>query len=66
MGRNWSEPPEGVAIELGRAFPSYQVTVRWDHGEPRFQLVSKNDINPYYCLISPDAEEIRAVLNGDA
>ena len=65
MGRNWSQPPAAVAIELGKAFPTYSVTVRWDSGEPRFQLISKNDTNPY-CLISPDPDEIRAELDGDS
>lgn len=62
-GRKWSQPPEAIAVELGRAFPSYSVRVRWDQGEPRFEAISKNDSYPY-CLISPDADEIRAVLNG--
>jgi hypothetical protein len=57
--------PVAVAMALGKAFPAYSVTVRWDWGEPRFQLIAKNDTNPW-CLISPDVEEIRAVLNGDA
>jgi hypothetical protein len=62
-GGRWSQPPEAVAIALGRAFPAYSVRVRWDRGEPRFEAVSKDDSN-LYCLISPDADEIRAVLNG--
>lgn len=62
-GRNWSQPPEAVAVELGRAFPSYSLRVRWDGGEPRFEAISKNGSNPV-CLISPDPEEIRAELNG--
>lgn len=45
------------AAQLQAAFPGYHVTVimRWDG--PRFELVSKDDANPW-CLISPDAREI--------
>jgi hypothetical protein len=53
--------PEEIAAALARAYPSYAVTVRRDQGEPRYQLISKNDAYPY-CLISPDPDEIRAVL----
>ncbi len=49
--------PEAVAAELSRAFPAYAVTVRRDHGEPRYQLIARDDRNPR-CLISPDAQEI--------
>lgn len=55
--------PEMIAAELARAYPSYTVTLRRDGGEPRYQLVSKNDAYPT-CLISPDPDEIREELNG--
>ena len=60
---NRTQSPEAIAFALGRAFPSFSVRVRWDRGEPRFEAISKHDSN-LYCLISPDADEIRAVLNG--
>jgi hypothetical protein len=63
-GGTWNQYPEAVAMTLSRAFPAYSVTVRRDRGEPRFQLVSRDGRNPV-CLISPDPEEIRAVLNGE-
>lgn len=56
--------PEAIAIELHKAFPAYTVTVRRDSGEPRFQLIAKDDRSPW-CLISPDPDEIRNALNGD-
>lgn len=55
--------PEEIAIALARAYPAYWVTVRRDGGEPRYQLISKTDAYPY-CLISPDPDEIGAVLEG--
>jgi hypothetical protein len=55
--------PQVVATALRKAFPSYSVTIRRDGGQPRYQLISKDDSYPY-CLISPDADEIRAELNG--
>jgi hypothetical protein len=54
--------PEAVAAALRKAFPSYSVTVRRDRGQPRYQLISKNDAYPS-CLISSDPDEIRAELN---
>jgi hypothetical protein len=65
ISKTWVKPPEAVAIELSRAFPAYTVRVRWDRGEPRFEARARDDRYPN-CLISPDAEEIRAVLNGEA
>ena len=65
-GRIWNQQlvsPEAVAIALHREFPAYSVIVRRDRGEPRYQLISKNDAYPY-CLISADPEEIRAELEG--
>jgi hypothetical protein len=61
---SWDQPPEAVAIELTRTFPSYTVRVRWDPGrQPRFEARARDDRYPT-CLISPDADEIRAELNG--
>jgi hypothetical protein len=57
--------PEAIAVELHLAFPAYTVTVRRDQGEPRYQLLAKDDRYPN-CIISPDPDEIRAVLNGEA
>lgn len=62
-GREWGQTPEMVAAELRRAFPRYEVTIRWDRGVPRFQLRSRDFASPY-CLISPDAQEIRRELAG--
>lgn len=65
FGGEWGQTPEMVAAELGRAFPGYEVTVRWDRGRevPRFQVRSRNGASPY-CLISADAQEIRRELEG--
>jgi hypothetical protein len=61
----WNQYPEAVAAALGKAFPSYTVRVRRDRGQPpRYELLSRDGRNPV-CLISPDPEEIRAVLNGE-
>jgi hypothetical protein len=63
-GGSWSQSPEAVAIELSQAFPCYTVRVRWDRGrQPRFEARARDDRYPT-CLISPDADEIRAELNG--
>jgi hypothetical protein len=62
-GREWGQTPEMVAAELRRAFPGYEVIIRWDRGVPRFQLRSRDFASPY-CLISPDAQEIRRELEG--
>jgi hypothetical protein len=65
-GGIWDQPfesPEAVAIVLHLTFPAYSVTVRRDGGEPRYQLIAKDDRNPT-CLISPDPDEIRAALKG--
>lgn len=60
----WNPSPEAVAAELSRAFPSYTVRVRRDRGrEPRFEARARDDRYPT-CLISPDADEIRAELDG--
>lgn len=56
--------PEAIAVELHLAFPAYTVTVRRDQGEPRYQLLANDDRYPN-CIISPDPDEIRAVLNGE-
>jgi hypothetical protein len=67
-GGIWNRPfesPEAIAMALHRAFPAYSVTVRRDGREPRFQLISLDGRNPVV-LISPDPDEIRAALNGDA
>lgn len=56
--------PEAVAAELRRAFPSYSVVLlRYRGRVPRFHLVAKDDRNPW-CLVSADAQEIWAELNG--
>ena len=60
-GGGWVQTPEMVAADLRRAFPGYEVTIRWDQGTPRFQLRSR-DLASLYCLISPDAQEIRREL----
>jgi hypothetical protein len=62
-GGTWGQTPEMAAAELRRAFPGYEVTVRYDHGTPRFQLRSRDLASPY-CLISPDAQEIWRELKG--
>jgi hypothetical protein len=59
----WAQSPEAVAATLRKAFPDYSVTVRRDGGEPRFQLLAKDDRNPW-CVISPDVQEIRRELEG--
>jgi hypothetical protein len=54
------------AAAIRAAFPSYEVTVSWRQGaRPRFEVVTRNDGNPW-CLISPDADEIRHELEGSA
>lgn len=63
FGGNWGQTPEMVAAELRRAFPRYEVTIRWDRGQPRFQLRSR-DVASLYCIISPDAQEIWRELKG--
>ncbi len=63
-GGTWTqsfESPEAVAIALHLEFPAYRVIVRRDSGQPRFELLAKDDRNPS-CLISADAEEIRREL----
>ena len=62
-GGDSGQTPEMVAAELSRAFPGYEVTVRWDRGVPRFQLRSRDGRSPT-CLISADAQEIRRELEG--
>jgi hypothetical protein len=62
-GGERGQTPEMVAAELRRAFPGYEVTIRWDQGVPRFQLRSR-DLASLYCLISADAQEIRRELEG--
>ena len=62
-GGNRSQTPEMAAAELRRAFPGYEVTVRYDRGAPRFQLRSR-DLAGLYCLVSPDAQEIWRELKG--
>ena len=57
----WVQTPEAVAVALHLEFPYYSVIVRRDRREPRFQLMSKDGRNPW-CLISPDAQEIRNEL----
>jgi hypothetical protein len=59
----WAQTPEAVAVALHLEFPHYSVIVRRDGGKPRFQLLSKDGRNPW-CLISPDAQEIRNELKG--
>ena len=59
----WAQSPEAVAMALHQAFPAYAVTVRRDGGEPRYQLLAKDDRTPV-CIISPDAQEIWNELNG--
>jgi hypothetical protein len=63
FGESWGQTPEMIAAELRRVFPRYEVTIRWDRGVPRFQLRSRDFGSPY-CLISPDAQEIRQELEG--
>lgn len=55
------ESPEAVAIALHLEFPAYSVIVRRDGGEPRYQMLAKDDRYPT-CLISPDPDEIRSAL----
>lgn len=62
-GAGWGQTPEMVAADLRRAFPDYEVTVLWHRGVPRFQLRSR-DLADLYCLISPDAQEIRREMEG--
>jgi hypothetical protein len=62
-GGDRNGPPVAVAMALSKAFPGYAVTVRWDRGIPRFQLISRDCTNPV-CLISPDAQEIWQELKG--
>jgi len=53
-------PPilEVQAAVLQTAFPSYSVSVTYrPGGRPRFEVVTRNDGNPW-CLISSDAKEI--------
>jgi hypothetical protein len=59
----WAQSPEAVAAALHKEFPNYSVIVRRDRGQPRFQLMSKDGSNPW-CVISPDAQEIRNELKG--
>lgn len=57
-------PARTQAAAIREAFPSYAVSVSFRHGErPRFEVVTLNDGNPW-CLISPDADEIRHELEG--
>jgi hypothetical protein len=50
------------AAALRAAFPHYSVNVLHRRsGQPRFEVVRRDDGNPY-CLISPDAIEIWRVL----
>ena len=64
-GRIWNQPfesPEAVASALHLEFPAYSVRVRRDRGrQPRFEARARDDRYPT-CLISPDADEIRAEL----
>jgi hypothetical protein len=55
--------PEALAAELRKAFPSYSVVLQRDRGVPRFHLVARDGRNPW-CLVSDDAREIWAELNG--
>jgi hypothetical protein len=48
---------------MSRAFPSYAMRVRRDRGRPRFEALAKGGQNPW-CLISADAQEIWAELEG--
>ena len=57
------QSPTAVAMALSKAFPGYEVVVRWDWNEPRYQLRTRDGSNPY-CIISPDPDEIRAELEG--
>jgi len=53
-----SAPALGEAAALQEAFPSYSVNVTIRLGElPRFELVAREDANPW-CLISSDPSEI--------
>jgi hypothetical protein len=61
-GCNYAQPAGTLAAELREAFPSYDVSVTLREGDrPRYVLVTRDDDNPW-CLISPDADEIRREL----
>lgn len=62
-GGNWPVPPAVQAAALRKAFPTYSVFVSMWRDVPRFELVTKDDSNPW-CLISDDANEIWRELKG--
>jgi hypothetical protein len=62
--RNPAPSPRAQAAALQEAFPSYAVTVSVRQGDhPRFELVARNDGNPW-CLISAHTDEIWRELEG--
>jgi hypothetical protein len=65
IGANWTTSSAAQAAALRKAFPAYSVFVSTTGGVPRFELVAKNDRNPW-CLISADADEIWHELEGSA
>jgi hypothetical protein len=63
IGRNRTIPPAVQAAALRKAFPAYSVFVNTRGDGPRFELVTKDDSNPW-CLISSDISEIWRELKG--
>jgi len=63
IGGDWTQPPAVLATALRRAFPRYSVFLTTYGDTTRFELVSKDDSNPW-CLISEDAREIWLELKG--
>ena len=53
----WTLPPGAQAAALQEAFPSYSVSVSIHCDQTRFELVTRDDGNPW-CVISSDAQEI--------
>ena len=53
----WPPSPQIQAEALRRAFPSYSVQLKLHGGQPVFELVTRDDSNPW-CLISRDVKEI--------
>jgi hypothetical protein len=62
---NLAIPPAVQAAALRKAFPSYSVFVSTKGAVPRFELVAKDDGNPW-CLISANAHEIWNEPEGNA
>ncbi len=57
FGTNCTAPPGVQAAALRKAFPAYAVKVSTWRDAPHYELVTREDGNPW-CLISDDVQEI--------